>query len=389
MPKKLDSCVKQLIAKGHSEDSAWAICKSNFKDSFNFSDKIQYKDRKCISVRDGVQEYYGFELGIEPHDEVIKIYRSPDTIQKANDSLIGIPITLEHVDVDGEPPRDGGVVQSSNVIEYPFEDTDTTIAVENELKLSDSIEQSGSNEFSLGYKAKLVPHEKYDFEQVDIVPHHLALVERGRCGSACSFSDSNSKQGKNMKLKELLLSFKDGKKDFLDADGESMNMQSIIETVSALPEAIKQVPMEKLNELMPAIQELVQVSKEAGLEIGEEEPQEMEDEEPSKEEEKKEEVAMQDSEAFKDAIASATKAAVLKHGEVMEKAKDFLDDSYSFKDKTTCQIMADAVATQHGGEQFKDNELNIAFKMLKKDTSLENFGDSQGDKWDTLKDKEL
>lgn len=26
MPKKLDSCVKKLKAKGYSEDSAWAIC---------------------------------------------------------------------------------------------------------------------------------------------------------------------------------------------------------------------------------------------------------------------------------------------------------------------------------------------------------------------------
>ena len=31
MPKKLDECVKKLIAEGKTEQEAWAICQSQFK----------------------------------------------------------------------------------------------------------------------------------------------------------------------------------------------------------------------------------------------------------------------------------------------------------------------------------------------------------------------
>ena len=41
---------------------------------------------------------------------------------------------------------------------------------------------AGKKELSLGYDARLIPSDKYDFEQRDIVPHHLAVVEAGRCG---------------------------------------------------------------------------------------------------------------------------------------------------------------------------------------------------------------
>jgi len=35
MPEELDRCVKKLIAKGYSEDQAWAICKSSIKETGN------------------------------------------------------------------------------------------------------------------------------------------------------------------------------------------------------------------------------------------------------------------------------------------------------------------------------------------------------------------
>ncbi len=44
-------------------------------------------------------------------------------------------------------------------------------------------------QLSLGYSADIVPHSEYDFEQIDINPHHLAVVENGRCGPLCCFLD--------------------------------------------------------------------------------------------------------------------------------------------------------------------------------------------------------
>ena len=92
-----------------------------------------------------------------------------------------------------------------------------------------------------------------------------------------------------------------------------------------------------------------------------------------------------DSVEFKDAL----KAMVSKHSMVIDKARNFLDDSYSFADKDTVQIMKDALATQHD-TAFADNELDVAFKLLQKNTSYATFGDgAKSDKFSDLKDKEL
>ena len=72
-------------------------CKCPFKDKI-FTQNVSFKDdgntekRTVISIRDGVQEYLGVELGIEPLDKVFRIYRSPETIRKLKDTLVGIPL---------------------------------------------------------------------------------------------------------------------------------------------------------------------------------------------------------------------------------------------------------------------------------------------------------
>jgi uncharacterized protein YdeI (BOF family) len=179
-----------------------------------------------------------------------------------------------------------------------------------------------------------------------------------------------------------------------------LNIQQIVEAVTALPEIIKDVPLDKLQEIMPSVTALVQAAKEAGVvveaeeimsESTEEETPEMEeptmDEEMSKEEEEKKPV--QDSAAFKDALTKGISDAVSLHGYVVDKAKNFLDDTYSFADKKTCKIMRDALATQHGAQKFEDSELKVAFKMLTKVVDHSAFGKTSKEGLDLLKDKEL
>ena len=51
--------------------------------------------------------------------------------------------------------------------------------------------------------------------------------------------------------------------------------------------------------------------------------------------------------------------------------------------------MRDALATQHGKQEFGDEELSIAFKMLKKTADYSNFSDEKAGSLQQLKDKEL
>ena len=64
-------------------------CPCPFKDKMftqgvSFIDSLNTEKRTVISIRDGVQEYLGLELGLEPFDKVFKIYRSPETIRRVS-----------------------------------------------------------------------------------------------------------------------------------------------------------------------------------------------------------------------------------------------------------------------------------------------------------------
>ena len=359
----------------------------------SFSDKILFNgsEKNAISVRDGVLEYLGAELGIEPARKVFTVYRSPATIANVSPKMANIPMTDDHVDVGIVVNDAKGSVSESEMIDMSEPSTRTTIAIKNKLLIDSSyIDQieSGKRELSLGYNAELVEHTDYDFEQKNIVPHHLAVVSAGRCGALCSFID---KQREDIPMSEL-------HKAFCDADG-AMNLQQIVELASALPEAIKAVPLDKLQEITPALQELVAISKAvntpeeeevvevaADMEAETEEVTDMEQEVADMEgEEEKEEKSFGDSKQFQDAVT----AAVESHNTVIDKAKSFVDADYSFTGKSTDQIMRDALATEHS-ETFADEELSTAFKLLKKTANYAEFGDSKPQTLsEQLKDKEL
>ena len=342
-----------------------------------FADITTYSDteRTAVSIRDGVLEYLGAEIGLEPLDKVYTVYRSPATIANAAYAMAGIPLTGDHVSLDGPAPIDGGRVESSTVIDQIDEPTHSRLAVQNKLAVSDSLQITlkDKRQLSLGYEADLVPHSKWDYEQVNIVPHHLAAVSDGRCGPLCSFLDRKPEE-KNMPEKVKL---------FLDAEGQ-VNLEQIVEIATALPEAIKKVPVDQLVKLMPAMQEIMAYAKEQGV-VTEEDPTEGEEDmtdegktgEEDKEEKDKEEFT--DSAAFKDAVASAVKGEVKRYAEVVNKARNFLDADYDFSGKSANQVMADSLATQ-STDKFEDSELPVAFKLLRKpNTDYSQFGDTKPD----------
>lgn len=327
-----------------------------------FTDRLPFDTatKTVVSVRDGVQEYMGAEIGQEPADKVFTVYRSPATVGNIALDMASLPLTDNHIEVGGDVPNPVGKVLDAKLVDLKDDAVSATLGVRNGVELNDTmlgLVESGKRELSLGYNARLVPHDTYDFEQLDIAPHHLAVVDAGRCGSACSFIDNETDA---MKI------------TFLDEDG-NLNLEEMVNVVAAMPEAIKKVPVDKLAEIAPKLQEIAAM---ANPEPPAEEPV-ADEEEVTDMDEDKEEVTDEDGDKEEDEkdFSDAVTKAVAAHADVIVKAQKFLDADYAFKGKSTDDIMRDAVATQHK-QKFEDAELAVAFKMLVPQSRYQQFGDS-------------
>lgn len=343
--------------------------------------------KTAISVRDGVIEYLGAEIGELPADKIFTVYRSPATIANVAASMNGLLLCDEHIDVDLPVESPVGTIESSDLVDMINPAQESTLAIRNRISFTDAA-PANKYELSLGYLADLVPHHKYDFEQRGIIPKHLAIVESGRCGPACRFIDRKPPEEKQMPKALKLTKLSAALKAFRDEEA-GITVDQIAELAKSLPEALKNAPVDKLQEMWPALMELIEISKAAGVEMPElaaavegdapaDDPEKTpaaDEDKPSDEE--KDKVKVTDSKAFKDAVQKATDKAIARHSEVIEKARGFLDDTYSFSGKNTAAIIRDALATEHGAQKFEDSELDLAFKMLRKSSSqYQQFGDS-------------
>lgn len=359
-----------------------------------FSDAATYDGslKTAISVRDGVLEYLGSEIGHEPPDKIFTVYRSPATIANLVAKMAGIPLIPDHVEPGSESGEYKSKVESATLIDSFDDELGSTLAIKNQLSLDpDMIAEieAGKSQLSLGYTGQLAPHSKYDFEQIDLNPTHLAAVEAGRCGDGCRFMDRKPQPTPEANMPKF-------HKAFCDAEG-SLSLSQIVELAAGLPEAIKNVPADKLAELLPALQEIMAAATAAGVEVPEgdpvvEEVPVMTDEEASKlvdesaGEVKGDPVKVTDSmrkvlaQKFSDATRKAVDVAVKTHASVIDKAREILPETYSFGDKSTAQVMRDALAVEHGSQKFSDSELSVAFKLLKKSGgNYQTFGDSKAD----------
>lgn len=340
-----------------------------------FFDKVSITtDGKTLtSCRDGIQEYLGSEIvrsddvpDFDGNNNIYKVYRSADTIKNIN--LVGIPITDEHVAFD-KNYDDGyeGFIYESEIINAKDDNLKKTIEVKNKVKVFKKLQKiinDGKNELSLGYEAKITDvRDKdlgYDFVQSDIKPNHLAIVAMGRCGKGCKFDDKNKNGDKNMDIKT-----------YQNAKDALAGILAIMPMFDAEEEKNLKAKMYKAGEKEETDEEIeARKKKEADME--------MEKEKTDMEAEKKKETDMEKEEGTnKEQKDKLIKKGIADHIEVIAKATDLgcLDEKYIFAGKTANQIMGDCIKTQNDGT-FKDSELSIAFKMLKKvDNPHANFGD--------------
>jgi len=177
---------------------------------------------KSPILRSGILEYYGEELTEGKVDEIdgvkidpkklYKVYISPEELEKSLESFKLIPVVNEHEWLGNE---------GADAKDYQIGSTGENLFIEGDMLMSPlsftsqevaSDIQKGKEELSAAYTQSLKRSDdpRYDFIASDFKANHVALVDRGRCGSDVRILNSvpNTLEKKTMKVKVLN---KDGK----------------------------------------------------------------------------------------------------------------------------------------------------------------------------------
>lgn len=167
--------------------------------------------KNCFLLHDGVMEYKGSELGecvdgikIEP-DKTYRVNISYNELLKCKDSFSMKPVTYGHVFLgkDGKNPlhyQEGSVGENMEIIQETDEDGKAknflmaTVAFNN-LQTVEAIQRGKKQELSTSYSnilRKADGDAPYDFEALDIVGNHVALVRKGRAGSKVKVANGDA-----------------------------------------------------------------------------------------------------------------------------------------------------------------------------------------------------
>lgn len=150
-----------------------------------------------------VAPYYGreipgcTELGLEP-DRVYYMLRPADELAKAVSTFNGIPIAMEHHEMDADHLPKQFIVGSTGTdaaFTTPFLTNSLTITDADAIK---AIESGEFKELSAAYRYSPVMEggisdgQHYDGKMTDISANHVALVREGRAGPEVVVADSNT-----------------------------------------------------------------------------------------------------------------------------------------------------------------------------------------------------
>jgi hypothetical protein len=202
------------------------------------------------------------ELGLDP-DKVYMIYRPAEAIEKAADSFNGLPLTLDHWNMDAETiPKDKvvGSLGTEARWEAPYLKNSLIVTDANAIR---AIEDGSFAELSAAYACDLdmqggfFDGVAYDGVMKNIEGNHVALVREGRAGHDVRVEDSALKGGdKEMTLGEKL-------KEFLFENIINKEALKAMEKTANMNEMPQQaVDVEPVDEVADEIRELM---KAAGL----------------------------------------------------------------------------------------------------------------------------
>ena len=196
------------------------------------------------------------ELGLDP-DKIYQIYRPGDEIEKAADSFNGLPLMLDHWDMDAENiPKDAvvGSLGTDAKWEPPYLTNSLIVTDSNAIK---AIEDGSYSELSASYACDIdmtggiFDGKSYDGVMRNIKGNHVALVPEGRAGHDVKVADSAMGGGENEmdwreKFKQFLLEIMTNKEAVTDIMNENEKIIEPQEPVQAPEQATDVEPVDEL-----------------------------------------------------------------------------------------------------------------------------------------------
>lgn len=208
MPEQLERCIEAVMKEqGVTKSRATAICKASIDNDIVLSDAVPFKatidgvtgflTAPVVLARTGIQHYLGIELGLSGDRAIEKIgvFRPPTEVFHPNSitTYRNLVVTNNHpselVTVDNVKDLQKGTVSE---IKPTIDTLIGIITITDEKQIADI--KKGKSEVSVGYSNILKEEkgtydgEEYEFVQTEIRANHLAIVDAGRCGSACKLT---------------------------------------------------------------------------------------------------------------------------------------------------------------------------------------------------------
>ena len=215
--------------------------------------------------RTGFFEYLKSETNLKTADDrgIVKLERPADELfsEQTIKSFEGKPVVIGHssfVTPENWKNRTIGIVQ--NVRRGLDADSDKLLA---DLLITDRkginiIEKNNLREVSCGYDAIDEEISNGVGRMSNIIGNHVALVENGRCGSACRIKDGAMSKNLKTVLRRL---FKDGDEDGFnetldEVEVKKVSEESESETIEKPEEVPAKTEAERLSDLEAAFAEL-------------------------------------------------------------------------------------------------------------------------------------
>jgi len=252
------------------------------------------------------------ELGLEPK-KVYNIYRPAEELEKAVTTFNGLPLMLEHWDMDADTIGNVkehvvGSLGTDADFSAPYLTNSITII---DAKAIEAVENGTFKELSAGYTCKLdmtggiFDGQAYDGVMREIKGNHVALVPEGRAGHDVKVADAlPSKGGENVdvvdRLKNLLIEIFTNKEAMKELMGEEIKNEEVttVEPVAENEMPKDETPVEEIGEEIKEAMRMAGLDPEdmsqqkafiAGMSANKAEDA-CKDEEPAEEEAKDEEV---------------------------------------------------------------------------------------------------
>lgn len=171
-------------------------------------------------------------------------------------------------------------------------------------------------------------------------------------------------------------------KIFLTKDGK-LDLQKMKDALPELAECLKTLDEKDLEDIKLLVAPLADYMPEKEQKKDKNDPVKSADQDKDGDKKQGEGQKFSDEDMKKMVDAAVSKqldGAVKRHVAVVDKAKDFLGDSFDFSGKSTAEIVGAVLEKEYPGQVFSDLQRDFAFDLLKapeKFTDYSKFGDSK------------